>query len=113
MAGLEEFDVILMDMQMPNMDGLEATRRLRASAGYTQSVPIIALTANAMDHHRTAFMEAGADAFVPKPLDPNVLIQTILTFAKASMADVACIFERRRTARIRASNSRGLAGLAR
>jgi DNA-binding response OmpR family regulator len=42
-----------------------------------------------MDHHRTAFMEAGADAFVPKPLDPNVLIQTILTFAKASMADVA------------------------
>ena len=88
MAGLEEFDVILMDMQMPNMDGLEATRRLRATAGYTQTVPIIALTANAMDHHRTAFMEAGADAFVPKPLDPNVLIQTILTFAKASMADV-------------------------
>ncbi|MEY3235585.1 response regulator [Aquidulcibacter sp.] len=88
MAGLEEFDVILMDMQMPNMDGLEATRRLRASTSYTQTVPIIALTANAMDHHRTAFMEAGADAFVPKPLDPNVLIQTILTFAKASMADV-------------------------
>jgi two-component system, sensor histidine kinase len=88
MARLEEFDVILMDMQMPNMDGLEATRRLRASASYTQSVPIIALTANAMDHHRTAFMEAGADAFVPKPLDPNVLIQTILTFAKTSMADV-------------------------
>ncbi len=89
MAGLEEFDVILMDMQMPNMDGLEATRRLRATAGYTQTVPIIALTANAMDHHRTAFMDAGADAFVAKPLDPNVLIQTILTCAKASMADVA------------------------
>jgi len=77
-----------MDMQMPNMDGLEATRRLRAASGYTQHVPIIALTANAMDHHRAAFMEAGADAFVPKPLDPNVLIQTILTCAKASMADV-------------------------
>ncbi|MCA3693751.1 ATP-binding protein [Aquidulcibacter sp.] len=88
MAALEEFDVILMDMQMPNMDGLEATRRLRATSGYTQHVPIIALTANAMDHHRAAFMEAGADAFVPKPLDPNVLIQTILTCAKASMADV-------------------------
>lgn len=89
MAALEEFDAILMDMQMPNMDGLEATRRLRATPGYTQHVPIIALTANAMDHHRTAFMEAGADAFVPKPLDPNVLIQTILTCAKASMADVS------------------------
>lgn len=88
MAALEEFDAILMDMQMPNMDGLEATRRLRATVGYTQHVPIIALTANAMDHHRAAFMEAGADAFVPKPLDPNVLIQTILTCAKASMADV-------------------------
>ena len=89
MAGLEEFDAILMDMQMPNMDGLEATRRLRAASGYTQYVPIIALTANAMDHHRAAFMEAGADAFVAKPLDPNVLIQTILTCAKASMADVS------------------------
>jgi signal transduction histidine kinase/FixJ family two-component response regulator len=88
MAAIEEFDAILMDMQMPNMDGLEATRRLRAASGYTQHVPIIALTANAMDHHRAAFMEAGADAFVPKPLDPNVLIQTILTCAKASMADV-------------------------
>jgi signal transduction histidine kinase/FixJ family two-component response regulator len=88
MAAIEEFDAILMDMQMPNMDGLEATRRLRATAGYTQHVPIIALTANAMDHHRAAFMDAGADAFVPKPLDPNVLIQTILTCAKASMADV-------------------------
>ncbi len=88
MAALEEFDAILMDMQMPNMDGLEATRRLRATPGYTQHVPIIALTANAMDHHRAAFMEAGADAFVPKPLDPSVLIQTILTCAKASMADV-------------------------
>ena len=83
----EAFDAILMDMQMPVMDGLEATRQLRLRPGYTQTVPIIALTANAMDHHRVAFQEAGATAFVSKPIDPNTLIQTILTHTIVSHSD--------------------------
>jgi signal transduction histidine kinase/FixJ family two-component response regulator len=86
-AAQEVFDAILMDMQMPIMDGLEATRQLRQKSGYTQTVPIIALTANAMDHHRIAFQEAGATAFVSKPIDPNTLIQTILAQTKASHSD--------------------------
>ena len=86
-AAHEVFDAILMDMQMPVMDGLEATRQLRQKPGYTQTVPIIALTANAMDHHRIAFHEAGATAFVSKPIDPNTLIQTILMQTTASHSD--------------------------
>lgn len=73
------FDVVLMDMQMPRLDGPEATQRLRASTGPNRDIPVIALTANAMDHHRAAFMEAGADAFIAKPIDPRLLVQTILS----------------------------------
>ncbi len=86
-AAQEEFDAILMDMQMPVMDGLEATRLLRQKPGYTQTVPIIALTANAMDHHRIAFHEAGATAFVSKPIDPNILIRTILTHTTPAVGE--------------------------
>lgn len=73
------FDVVLMDMQMPRLDGPEATQRLRASAGPNRDIPVIALTANAMDHHRATFMDAGADAFIAKPIDPRLLVQTILS----------------------------------
>jgi two-component system, sensor histidine kinase len=71
------FDVVLMDMQMPVMDGLEATRRLRAAAGPNQHTPIIALTANAMAAERGACFEAGMNGHVSKPIDPEQLIQTI------------------------------------
>jgi signal transduction histidine kinase/ActR/RegA family two-component response regulator len=73
------FDVVLMDMQMPRLDGPEATQRLRASTGPNRDIPVIALTANAMEHHRATFMEAGADAFIAKPIDPRLLVQTILS----------------------------------
>jgi signal transduction histidine kinase/CheY-like chemotaxis protein len=76
------FDVVLMDMQMPKLDGPEATQRLRASDWPTRDVPVIALTANAMDHHRTVFMDAGADAFIAKPIDPRLLVQTILSVVR-------------------------------
>ena len=67
---------ILMDMQMPDIDGLEATRRIRQSA-HMQSVPIIAMTANAMESDRQACLEAGMVDHVAKPIDLDLLIKTI------------------------------------
>lgn len=75
---LAPFDVVLMDMQMPLLDGLEATRRLRASTGPNAAVPVIALTANVMDAQRQACRDAGMDDHVAKPIDPAELIDRII-----------------------------------
>jgi CheY-like chemotaxis protein/nitrogen-specific signal transduction histidine kinase len=75
-ASLERFDAILMDMQMPVMDGLEATRRIRRSR-LNGDTPVVALTANAMDVHRAAWDETGVHAFLTKPIDPVVLAGTL------------------------------------
>ncbi|MBL8175326.1 MAG: response regulator [Bryobacterales bacterium] len=67
----EDFDVILMDVQMPELDGLEATARIRASLPPSRRrVPIIALTAHASESSRKEFLNAGMDEFLPKPIDP-------------------------------------------
>jgi PAS domain S-box-containing protein len=69
------FDLILMDWQMPEMDGLEATRRIRAleSAGGTPPIPILALTANASTGFRDACLEAGANDYLAKPYSESAL----------------------------------------
>jgi signal transduction histidine kinase/CheY-like chemotaxis protein len=78
-ANLEAFDVIIMDMQMPVMSGLEATHAIRGGAGPNAKTPILALTANAFDDDRAAWMKAGAAAFLTKPIDPARLIAAILS----------------------------------
>ena len=75
-ASGQRFDAILMDMQMPVMDGLEATRRIRAGE-VNGATPVIALTANALDVHRAAWDAAGVHAFLTKPIDPVMLATTL------------------------------------
>jgi signal transduction histidine kinase/DNA-binding response OmpR family regulator/HPt (histidine-containing phosphotransfer) domain-containing protein len=70
-------DVILMDMRMPEMDGLQATRAIRAKGGWLASVPIIAFTANAFAEDVKACQDAGMNDFVVKPVRKKVLIGTI------------------------------------
>jgi PAS domain S-box-containing protein len=75
MACREHYAVILMDMQMPGMDGLEATRELRRRGVLT---PIVAMTANAFDEDREACLAAGMNDHVTKPVDPEQLFVTLL-----------------------------------
>ena len=61
-------DLVLMDIQLPDMDGREALKRLRADAR-TASIPVVAVTAFAMSEDREAFLAAGFDGYLPKPID--------------------------------------------
>jgi signal transduction histidine kinase/CheY-like chemotaxis protein/HPt (histidine-containing phosphotransfer) domain-containing protein len=89
----EEFDVILMDCQMPILDGFEATRRIREAekqAGKMHHRMIVALTANAIKGDRELCLAAGMDDYVTKPIEPDVLMRTIGSLLpEARLAELA------------------------
>ena len=80
-ASIAPFDLVLMDVQMPGIDGLEAARRIRALPGPAGRTPIIALTANVMAHQQATYRAAGMDGVAAKPIVPAALIAEILRLA--------------------------------
>ena len=78
------YDAVLMDMRMPEMDGLEATRRIRAmDRPDAKEIPIIALTANAFDEDVQRSLQAGLNAHLSKPVQPDSLYETLESLIKA------------------------------
>ncbi len=76
------YDMVFMDVQMPTMDGIEATHRIRALPGDAGTIPIIALTAHAFPEERERFLAAGMNAFLSKPFIPSELYALIRRFAR-------------------------------
>ncbi len=81
----EVFDVVLMDIQMPEMDGMEATDKIRNDLGY-KDLPIIAMTANAMIGHREKYIAAGMDDYVSKPIDKSKLFKVLKKYISNNRA---------------------------
>ena len=82
------YDMIFMDVQMPVMDGLEASRKIRDAEGQNGHVPIIAMTAYALQGDNQRCLEAGMDDYVSKPLDTRRLIQVMHKWTKRTIGMV-------------------------
>ena len=77
-AAEDEYDLILMDIQMPKMDGYTATREIRTlSSSKKANIPIVAMTANAFEEDRQKAFKAGMNAHIAKPIDVNILMGTL------------------------------------
>lgn len=79
LAASDPPDIILMDISMPDMDGLTATARLRSMPGL-QHVPIVALTANAMQGDKERTLQAGCDGYIRKPVDVDRLPEEVMYY---------------------------------
>ena len=88
MAESGGYDLILMDMQMPRLNGIDATRCLRTMPA-TANTPILALTANAFTEDRKRCLEAGMDDFISKPIETDRFFDTLLRWLPESAARIA------------------------
>lgn len=77
-ANTEEFDFIILDIQLPDIDGTEVLKRLRAD-GQNRQTPVIAMTSYAMAGDQEFLMAAGCDGYIEKPIDPAIVIDQINT----------------------------------
>jgi signal transduction histidine kinase/DNA-binding response OmpR family regulator/streptogramin lyase/HPt (histidine-containing phosphotransfer) domain-containing protein len=82
----QPFDIVLMDVQMPRMDGYEATRKLRTEPRFAE-LPIIAMTAHATIEERQKCIDAGMNGHVSKPIDPAALFDTVMRFAEPRIGE--------------------------
>ncbi len=85
-VGRQDYSLVLMDVAMPEMDGIEATSCIRALPGQRGSVPIVAMTANAFDEDRRRCLQAGMDGYLSKPIDRRALFEAVLQFARADVS---------------------------
>lgn len=77
----ESFDLILMDINMPVMDGIECTKRVRALSDETKkNIPIVAITGNARNYSMEEFVSLGINDFIPKPLNFDQLVEKVRTY---------------------------------
>jgi CheY-like chemotaxis protein len=85
------YDLVLMDLQMPVMDGLEATRRIRDASSQVldRRIPVIAMTANAMQGDREICLQAGMDDYVAKPVKSETLAKTLARWLPRADAEVS------------------------
>ena len=79
LAAIEKPDLILMDMQLPGLDGYEATKQIKANEE-TNDIPIIAVTSYAMVGDRQKILKAGCDGYIEKPIDPKTFLSEIEKF---------------------------------
>jgi signal transduction histidine kinase/ActR/RegA family two-component response regulator len=82
------YDLVLMDIQMPEMDGVEATKQIRSIRGAVGKTPIIAMTANAMQGDREKYLDIGMTDYVAKPIDQRELLSTITRCAETAMPEI-------------------------
>jgi CheY-like chemotaxis protein len=86
MVAERDYDLVLMDMQMPVMDGIAATKAIRSNPHF-RTLPIIAMTANAMDVDREMCREAGMNDHLSKPIDPDAMFATLMKWTKPRRAE--------------------------
>jgi signal transduction histidine kinase/DNA-binding response OmpR family regulator len=107
MVGEHDYDLVLMDMQMPVMDGITATKAIRSNPRFRE-LPIVAMTANAMDMDREVCRQAGMNDHVSKPIDPDALFTTVMKWIKPRSARPS----ERPAQRVEAASSQNLPDLS-
>lgn len=77
LLGKEDFNLVLLDIHMPIMDGMECARKIRGLDGGNKNIPIVAITGNANNYSMEDFEEVGINAFIPKPLNYDSVVEMV------------------------------------